>query len=51
MTKAKFMIVTPTNPRNSSLVVVNNIASTIAPPPLSISQTKVVETRMYTSKS
>ena len=38
MTKAKFMIVTPTNPKKSSLMIVNNIVSTIAPPPLSISQ-------------
>ena len=43
MTKAKFMIVTPTNPKNSSLMIVNNITSTIAPPPLSISQQIAVE--------
>ena len=43
MTKAKFMIVTPTNPKNSSLMIVNNIVSTIAPPPLSISQHIAVE--------
>ena len=43
MTKAKFMIVTPTNPKNSSLMIVNNIVSTIAPPPLSISQQIAVE--------
>ena len=43
MTKAKFMIVTPTNPKNSNLMIINNIVSTIAPPPLSISQHIVVE--------
>ena len=43
MTKAKFMIVTPTNPKKSSLMIVNNIVSTIAPPPLSISQQIAVE--------
>ena len=43
ITKAKFMIVTPTNPKNSSLIMINNIVSTIAPPPLSISQLKAVE--------
>ena len=43
MTTAKFMIVTPTNPKKSSLMIVNNIASTIAPPPLSISQQIAVE--------
>ena len=43
MTKAKFMIVAPTNPKKSSLMIVNNIASTMAPPPLSISQQIAVE--------
>ena len=43
ITKAKFMIVTPTNPKNSSLMIVNNIVYTIAPPPLSISQHIAVE--------
>ena len=43
MTKAKFMIDIPTNAKNSSLIVINNIASTIAPPPLSISQQIAVE--------
>ena len=43
MTKAKFMIVTPTNPKKSSLMIVNNIVSTIAPPPLSVSQHIAVE--------
>ena len=32
-TKAKFMIVTPTNPKKSSLMINNNAVSTIAPPP------------------
>ena len=32
-TKAKFMIVTPTNPKKSSLMITNNTDSTIAPPP------------------
>ncbi len=43
MTKAKFMIVTPTNPKKSSLMMANNIVSTIAPPPLLISQQIAVE--------
>ena len=43
ITKAKFMIVTPTNPKKSNLMIVNNIVSTIAPPPLSISQQIAVE--------
>ena len=42
-TKAKFMIVIPTSPKKSSLIVINNIVSTIAPPPLSISQQIAVE--------
>ena len=33
-TKAKFMIVTPTNPKKSSLMITNNTDSTIAPPPV-----------------
>ena len=33
-TKAKFMIVTPTNPKKSSLMITNNAVSTIAPPPV-----------------
>ena len=37
------MIVAPTNPKKSSLLIVNNIASTIAPSPLSISQHIAVE--------
>ena len=32
-TKAKFMIVTPTSPQKSTLIIVNNIISTIVPPP------------------
>ena len=43
MTKAKFIMVTPTNPKKSSLMIVNNIVSTIATPPLSISQQIAVE--------
>ena len=43
ITKAKFMIVTPTNPKKSNLMIVNNIVSTIAPPPLLISQQIAVE--------
>lgn len=43
MTKAKFMIVTPTNPKKSNLMMANNIVSTIAPPPLLISQQIAVE--------
>ena len=42
ITKAKFMIVIPTNPKKSSLMI-NNNASTIVPPPLSVSHTKAVE--------
>ena len=34
MTKAKFMIVTPTNPKKSSLMITNKTDSTIAPPPV-----------------
>ena len=33
-TKAKFMIVTPTNPKKSSLMITNKTDSTIAPPPV-----------------
>ena len=33
-TKAKFMIVTPTNPKKSSLMITSNAVSTIAPPPV-----------------
>ena len=32
-TKAKFMIVTPTSPQKSTLILVNNVISTIVPPP------------------
>ena len=39
-TKAKFMIVTPTNPKKSNFMIINNEASTIVPPPLLISLTK-----------
>ena len=42
ITKAKFMLVKPTNPKKSSFVI-NNNASTIAPPPLSVSHAKAVE--------
>ena len=42
-TKAKFMIVIPINPKNSSLIVITKTVSTIAPPPLSISQLIAVE--------
>ena len=47
ITKAKFMIASATNPKKSSLLIITNAVSTIAPPPLFSLTTKVVEQYVY----
>jgi len=47
--KTMFMIVTLTNPKKSSLIIIINADSIIAPPPhISVLQLKVVEVYVFT---